>query len=527
MIYLLLLFSLCATISVWALDTISLEERPGGHRVFVDSKGRERIFHGTNAVVKGPPWHPDSQSFSTDISMSENDFEWMRKLGLNVLRLGVFWAGVEPIRGQYNESYLNEIENIVKLAAAYGVYTFLDMHQDGLSEHFCGEGIPSWAVRRTAIPSFAFPFPYDKPFNESQIYVEKGLGGDPQIPTRQGCRCKKGPGWGESDRETAQAYQAVYSNWNGVGDSFAAMWKRVASRFAHRPEILGFELLNEPFAGDFYEDPLIMVPFPNPHNADAKNLQPLYNQINAAVREVDNDVLLFFMGVTWDDFGAGFTAPPGGMDYANRSVLGYHYYKPPQKSVSFQFEAFDVAARRLQTAAFMTESDHAPGREVAAGDIGDGADAFLQSWTTWEWKNFFRGCHSDVSQLCEWGADKTGNAGQWPGPEPSSSFQEGYARTYTTAIAGEAKKMFFNVTSGDFELQYAIKNTKSKVPTEIFVWPERYPGGANVVVTASSGSMQVDYDGKNSQVLVYPSSGVKEGSLVVVKISRKMESILV
>ena len=31
-------------------------------------------------------------------------------------------------------------------AAEYGIYTLLDMHQDVLSEKFCGEGIPDWAV---------------------------------------------------------------------------------------------------------------------------------------------------------------------------------------------------------------------------------------------------------------------------------------------------------------------------------------------------------------------------------------------
>merc|ERR1712012_1318648 len=101
------------------------------------------------------------------------------------------------------------------------------------------------------------------------------------------------------------------------------MWAEVAKRFANRPEILGLEILNEPFAGDFYEDPLIMVPYPNPDNADTKNLQPFYDLVNSAIRKVDDDVLLFFAGTVWDDLGAGFTAPPGGAAYSNRSVLAY------------------------------------------------------------------------------------------------------------------------------------------------------------------------------------------------------------
>ena len=149
----LLLTALTSTLParVSALNSISLQARTDGHRVFVDSTGREILLHGTNAVVKGPPYHPDSQTYSTDISMSTADFEQMNKLGLNLLRLGLMWPGYEPQRGQYNESYLDQIDHIVQIAAAHGVYTLLDMHQDGLSEHFCGEGIPSWAVKRAQV----------------------------------------------------------------------------------------------------------------------------------------------------------------------------------------------------------------------------------------------------------------------------------------------------------------------------------------------------------------------------------------
>ena len=62
-------------------------QRQGAHRVFVDPGGRERLFHGSSAVVKGPPYVPDGHRFSPDISMARGDFQWMQRLGLNVLRL--------------------------------------------------------------------------------------------------------------------------------------------------------------------------------------------------------------------------------------------------------------------------------------------------------------------------------------------------------------------------------------------------------------------------------------------------------
>ena len=60
---------------------------------------------------------------------------------------------------RYNVSYLAELQKIVGWAAAEGIYTVLDWHQDLLSERFCGEGIPNWAlnklcaVRVGAVPS--------------------------------------------------------------------------------------------------------------------------------------------------------------------------------------------------------------------------------------------------------------------------------------------------------------------------------------------------------------------------------------
>ena len=42
---------------------------------------------------------------------------------------------------------------------------------------------------------------------------------------------------------------------------------------------------------------------------------------------------VFFESVTWDETEVGFEEVPGGEQYANRSVLSYHFYKPPQVSV--------------------------------------------------------------------------------------------------------------------------------------------------------------------------------------------------
>ena len=128
-------------------------------RPFVDSLGRERYFHGMNAVVKGPPWHPKIDEFDPYTSLTDEDFKIMQEMGFTVIRLGFMWAGFEPTRGVFNMTYLSVMKSIAAKAAKYGIYTLIDMHQDVFSEKFCGEGVPGWAVE--SFGSLRFPEPVD------------------------------------------------------------------------------------------------------------------------------------------------------------------------------------------------------------------------------------------------------------------------------------------------------------------------------------------------------------------------------
>lgn len=50
--------------------------------------------------------------------------------------------GTEPLqRGQYNDDYLSVIKTIVRKAAKYGIMVILDVHQDVMTDLFCGEGL--------------------------------------------------------------------------------------------------------------------------------------------------------------------------------------------------------------------------------------------------------------------------------------------------------------------------------------------------------------------------------------------------
>ena len=57
-------------------------------------------------MYKSFPYHPTNKSFDPESSLNYDDIGFMVEHGFNVVRLYVAWQGVEPIRGQYNYTYL-------------------------------------------------------------------------------------------------------------------------------------------------------------------------------------------------------------------------------------------------------------------------------------------------------------------------------------------------------------------------------------------------------------------------------------
>lgn len=64
-------------------------------------------------VVKVPPYFPITDHFDYQWSFNDRDIEIYKELGMNGVRLGAMWAGVEPERDQYNETYLAEMVKLV------------------------------------------------------------------------------------------------------------------------------------------------------------------------------------------------------------------------------------------------------------------------------------------------------------------------------------------------------------------------------------------------------------------------------
>jgi len=227
----------------------------------VDEFGRVRIFHGVNAVYKIPPWIPQTEGFDPQFSLSSVDATIMRQWGFNVVRLGVMWPGVEIVNGVYNQTYLEIIQKIVDTLAKEGIYTILDLHQDLFNRKFCGEGIPDWMT---------FPSEDHLPF---ALPIAEKFSVDPitDYPDLQEC-LKRGFAMYYFSSQVGNAFQNLYDDRNGMQTKgLVGYWDQISRYFNQSKFVLGYELINEPWCGDIYREPELLIP----GIADKRKLQPM------------------------------------------------------------------------------------------------------------------------------------------------------------------------------------------------------------------------------------------------------------
>ncbi|KAK3286242.1 hypothetical protein CYMTET_6190 [Cymbomonas tetramitiformis] len=521
-IYVFLLVAPAAHASA-ALSKITLRLRDGGHRVMVDNFGRERQFHGTNVIVKGSPWLPARDAFDPRNSLVAYDFELMQAAGMNVIRLGVMWPGVEPVRGQYNETYLQIMTEIAAEAATYGIYTLADMHQDALSERFCGEGIPRWASQPNDIVPFPLPFSR-KPFGTSWN----------GFPTRQECSTVS---WSEVQFAPAatSAYQRLYDNsHDGLTDSWGKFWAKVASAFGGAPELLGLELINEPNIGNPWTNPTRMIP-----DVGERVLQRAYDRLMEHIRPVAQDALVFFAGPTWmrtgnwfvDALPLGFTHAPGGAEYANRSVSAFHYYEGPQeKGRTAEYIAQQLRdAQKLQTGLFLTETGGGSSKEFANWTsfehAAPSAEAKGVSWAIHGWKQYCTETAESLnssSQEAAFGACKTGvSTGPWTADgkvDPSLLVRQ--SRPYVPAIAGNFSSHHYNDTTRTMTFSFLMDST-IPAPTVVSLPTIIYPQGYDITVDPRGAVLVGEKSAASPLVDLTPGTATAFGMTVTITVTPK------
>lgn len=300
--------------------------------------------------------------------------------------------------------------------------------------------------------------------------------------------------------KVGNAFQHLYDNSNGIQDAFAAYWAKLSSVFNSTHYVLGYELINEPWAGDVYTQPELLIP----GQADKKNLAPMYQNLNAAIREHDQQHMVFFEKAVVDIAGlSGLQTGPGGVEYNDRQVFSYHVYcaptdregtpsnifecdckieshMPPHLLVVddyfFDLAMFDVA--KFGCGSMMTEFGAVPNTTVSLEAIQfltDEADKRLQSWTYWQFKYY-----DDITTAGQ-GESLYNLQGQLEVDKLKA-----LSRTYAQAIAGVPSVMKFNVEDGAFSLVFDI-NTSITQPTIIYLNEALYyPNGFMVKATPAT-----------------------------------------
>ena|SRR3990167_7175981 len=117
------------------------------------------------------------------------------------------WIGAEPSPGQYNFTYLHEIEKLVIELESNGIYSLLDSHQDLYSPKYCGDGAPLWA----AIPS-----------NTSKPFAEPLFGAytfDNQTGLPNGCGQHSWSSYYLTEA-CASTFQSLYDNYASLSDYY-------------------------------------------------------------------------------------------------------------------------------------------------------------------------------------------------------------------------------------------------------------------------------------------------------------------
>ncbi len=387
-------------------------------RWITDARGRVVIVHGTNMVYKLPPYYPAAIGFGAD------DAAFLHSIDFDAVRVGVIWAAVEPQPGSYDEAYIAHIKQTVDMLGRHGIVSMLDFHQDMLNEQFQGEGAPSWAIQSGGLPNPMLGFPGNYLAN-------------PALEHALDAFFQNAPGPG------------------GVGlqDRFAGAWTHVASAFRNDPNVLGYELFNEPFPGTLWEQCAVPTGCPG---FDGE-LTAFYQRVIHAIRAVDSRTLIFYEPQVL--FNEGIATNLGPIGDAETGFAFHDYCLSEPQTGATGCDPFDnlvfsnAIARATSTGAALIETEFGATTDVPyLDDMVARGDSDMVPWLEWA----YCGCNDPTT---------TGPGAKQaividPSKSPSGSnlvlpTLGALVEPYPQLIAGTPSAWGFDRTTGTFTLRYS------------------------------------------------------------------------
>jgi endoglycosylceramidase len=324
-----------------------MADGPVGHhgRWLTDSHGRVVLLHGVNLVAKGTE-SPAQRGFGDD------DAAWLADNDFDVVRLGLVAADVMATPGVVDTAYLDSFQSTVNQLTARGLLVLVDLHQDGWGPTLGSDGFPDWMTLTHGATNTHTDFPL--------YYIT-----NPAIQA---------------------AFESFWGNETGPGsvnlqDRVGAIFAALAGRFAANPNVLGYDLINEPWPGNSYSD--CITPPGGCPTLDHGRLDPYYARMATAIRAEDPSHLVF--GEPWVLFNFG-RAPtnislPGG---DAQSGMSFHVYPldPALEPTVLDY------ARTWSTAtggALLDSEFGATQDTTAVNRLVDETDAALIPWIWWSY----------------------------------------------------------------------------------------------------------------------------------------------
>lgn len=131
---------------------------------------------------------------------------------------------------------MNEILKIIDNLAQFDIYVLVELHQDMMSSLFNAyDGVPLWVMNELPAPKRNFPWPFEDGSKlVFEAYVTEACG---------------------------FAFECLYRNVSNFESYFLQYWTVVAKNLVNRTSVLGYEIINEPWAGDIYQNPVNLTYF--------------------------------------------------------------------------------------------------------------------------------------------------------------------------------------------------------------------------------------------------------------------------
>jgi endoglycosylceramidase len=409
--------ALAALIIVTFLPARILSETSKSERApFIrDGQGRIVIYHGvcvsnyskhSGNGRAGLPWHV------------QKDFDRLKEWGFNLVRYMMFWEAIEPSQGSYNEEYL---QASIKKLRSINADVVIDMHQDLYCRKFGGNGFPEWSVH-----DGGKEFHHRRPW--SLTYLEPAV---------------------------KNSYSFFWKD-SVLQSQYLAMLKHVMSFIDTIDNVIGLDVMNEPFAG-------------NTPAFEGKILSVFYYKVMKTAAETGFRKKIFFEPWLYASGGlpTSLRFKPG-----QNCVYAPHYYDPfchegrpyggiNRKLLQMRLSGMASEAAKFGTPVVLGEfgiSPRVPNYLMYLMDVLNLADQYTFGWVYYSYDRFFDEEFGIISDsLTE---------------QPNMSR---LVRVYPQRIAGDNPVYRFD--KGRFVLEFDAAG--GPAPTEIFI-PARLK---NVVIT--------------------------------------------